>query len=181
MFLALLFNVLVGLAFSIFGRERIRIDGPWGRPAFPLVALFSVIIVTPMALYLYVTHPAWAWMYVVDPKTVPLLLLFPLLATHALAVIVGWMLGSRLIRRGFTRYAVYSLGAGLVMAAVLVAMLWERIGHSGSLTEFEKGLALDLFEVKLGYVLVVMVLGVCAAVTFVAIQLIGDSRRATSR
>ncbi len=181
MFLAIFFNLLVGLGLSICGRERIRIDGLWGRPAFPILFVFATVLLIPLALYLYLAHPAWTWMYALDPSDIPSLLFLPLLVGHGVAVIAGWVIGGRLIRAGNFRHALIGLVMGSLVLAVAVLGLWGRLGRAGTLEEFRDGRALGLFEVKLGYVLVVMVLGVGAAITIVALQLVRDSRRATSR
>lgn len=165
----------------MLGRERIRIDGPFAPPAFRLVTIFALVILVPMALYLYLAHSTWMWMYAVDPATVPSLLFFPLLVAHGGALIVGWLIGARLVVVRRTKTAAYALIGGGVALAVATLVLWSRLGHYGTREEFEGGRALGLMEVKLGYVLITMILGLAAAATLVALQLARDSRRATSK
>jgi hypothetical protein len=159
----------------------VRADGLFAAPAFPLVAIFIAVVLTPIALYLYLAHPSWSWMYLVDPADVPGLAIVPLLVLHGGLVVAGWYLGGRLIRTGREKQARYGLlGAGLVVL-LLSAIGWGRIGHYGSYRDFHGGRAIDLFDVKLGYVLVGLALGIGAAAGYVALELARDSRRVRTR
>ena len=158
-----------------------RADGVFASPAFPLVAIFIAVVLTPISLYLYLAHPAWSWMYLVDPDDVPGLAIVPLLVLHGGFVVAGWYLAGRLIRTGREKQARYGLlGAALVL---LVATLlgWRRLGHYGSYGDFHGGRAFDIFDVKLGYVLVGLAIGIGAAAGYVALELARDSRRVRTR
>lgn len=181
MSLDLLFNFILGVVFALCGRERIRIDGPFAPPAFWLVLIFAGVILLPLAFYLYIAHPAWTWMYAVDPARVPSILLLPLLVGHGLVFVGGWLVGGKLVRANRTRYAIYGvLGASLLLI-VFILMFWGRLGRYGTYEEFVDGRSLQLMEVKLGYVLIVILLGVGAAAVMTALQLVHDSRRATTK
>ena len=158
-----------------------RADGLFAAPAFPLVAIFIAVVLTPIALYLYLAHPAWSWMYLVDPGDVPGLAIVPLLVLHGGFVVAGWYLAARLLRSGRDKQARYGLlgAAAVVLLASLLA--WGRIGHYGSYQDFHGGRALDIFDVKLGYVLVGLALGIGAAAGYVALELARDSRRVRTR
>lgn len=147
------------------------------------MAVFVGIVLTPIALYLYVAHPAWSWMYLVDPSNVPGVAVVSLLVAHGGAVLGGWYAGARLVRAGKKReqLALYALAAGAVVVVVAVALAWGRIGRYGTYEEFHDGRALSLTEVKLGYVLVALTLGVAVAAGFVALELMRDSRRVRAR
>lgn len=181
MALDLFFNFLLGFAFALCGRERIRIDGPFAAPAFWLVLTFAGVILIPVALYLYAAHPAWSWMYMVDPENVPSILLLPLLVGHGLVFLGGWWVGGKLIRAHKTMPAIYGLLGGSVVLAVLTLLSWGRLGSYGTYSEFTDDRALNIMEVKLGYVLIVIFLGLGAAAVMVALQLLNDSRRATTK
>lgn len=158
-----------------------RADGLFAAPAFPLVAIFIAVVLTPISLYLYLAHPAWSWMYLVDPDGVPGLAIVPLLVLHGGAVVAGWYLGARLIRTGRDKQARYGLlGAGLVVL-LAAAIGWGRLGHYGSYGDFHGGRALDIFDVKLGYVLIGLALGIGSAASYVALELARDSRRVRTR
>lgn len=176
-----LLNACLGLAFAMCARDRVKADGPFAAPAFPLVGIFIGVVLMPIALYLYLAHPAWSWMYLVDPKGVPGLAIVPLLAAHAGAVVAGWYLGARLIRTGRDRVALYAIAGGAVVLLVASAIGWARIGAYGSYREFHGGQALDLWDVKLGYVLIGLVLGIGAAAGYVGLELVRDSRRVRTR
>ena len=177
----LLFNGCLGVAFALCARDRVRADGIFAAPAFPLVAIFIAVVLTPIALYLYLAHPAWSWLYLVDPGDVPGLAIVPLLVLHGGTVVGGWYLGARLIRTGREKQARWGVlgAAAVVLIATLVG--WGRIGHYGSYRDFHGGRSIALFDVKLGYVLVGLALGIGAAAGYVALELARDSRRVRTR
>jgi hypothetical protein len=179
----LLFNACLGLGFALCARDRLRSGGPFASPAFPLVGTFVGVVLAPITLYLYLAHPAWSWMYLVDPTRVPGLLAFTLLLAHAGAALGGWYLGARLIRAGKRQeqIATYSLAGAALILLVLVSLAWGRIGRYGTYDEFHDGRALSLVEVKLGYVLVALTFGIAIAAGFVALELMRDSRRVRAR
>ena len=160
-----------------------RVEGPFASPAFPLVATFIAVVLTPMALYLYLAHPAWSWMYLLDPSDVPALALISLLVAHGGTAIAGWYAGARLVRAGkkHEQAAFYALVGAAVVLLAAVGLTWGRIGRYGTYGEFHDGRALALTEVKLGYVLVALTIGLAVAAGFVALELMRDSRRVRAR
>jgi hypothetical protein len=160
----------------------VRAEGPFAWPAFPLVAIFIGIVLTPVTLYLYLAHPAWSWMYLFDPGDITGLTMASLLG-HAGMVMAGWYGGARLLRADKKKHliAVYLLIGGALAAMVSIALFWGRIGRYGTYAEFHDGRALELMEVKLGYVLVALALGVATAAGFVGLELMRDSRRVRAR
>jgi hypothetical protein len=179
----LIFNVSLGLAFAVCARDRVRADGPFASPSFLVVLLFTGILLVPMTFYFYVWHPAWTWMYLVDPDRIPALAVIPLVFLHGAFVIGGWYGGARLIRAGRARAAMYSIGVGGAVVLVATVTAWGRLGHVGTYQEFwdTPSRALPMMEVKLGYVMVAMVLGLAVAAGSVAVELVRDSRRVRSR
>lgn len=181
MSLDLVFNFILGVAFALCGRERIRIDGPFAPPAFWLVLIFAGVILVPLAFYLYIAHPAWTWMYAVDPEAVPSILLLPLLVGHGVVFVGGWLVGAKLVRAHKTKHAFYGVLGTSLLLVVMVLVFWGRLGRYGTYQEFVDGRSLHLMEVKLGYVLIVILLGLGAAAVMTALQLVHDSRRATTK
>ena len=142
--------------------------------------MFLGCIVAPMTTYLYVWHPSWTWLYLVNPESVPGFALLPLVAGHAVAMIAGWYLGARLVIAKKESMALYLAGAGLFLTLVGIAVFWGRLSEYGTYTEYWQNRSLDIMVVKLGYVLVAMALGTIAAAMFVAVELSRDSRRVRS-
>lgn len=145
------------------------------------MAIFIGVVATPITLYLYLVHPAWSWMYAIDPGRVPHLAIVPILAAHAGMVVVGWYAGARLLRLKRDRAALYTLAGAALVTLVVVLLAHHRLSSYGSYDEFHQGLALDLWDVKLGYVLVALALGLAAAAGYVALELARDSRRVRTR
>jgi hypothetical protein len=161
----------------------VRTEGPFASPSFALVATFIGVVLTPVTLYLYLAHPAWSWMYLVDPSSVPGLAVVTLLVAHGGTALGGWYVGARLVQAGKKKeqLALYVLAGATVVILVALALGWGRIGRYGSYVEFHDGRALALTEVKLGYVLVALTVGVGVAAGFVALELMRDSRRVRAR
>lgn len=171
----------LGLGFSLCARDRLRADGPFAAPAFVIVLAFVAVVLAPVTLYLYWAHPAWTWMYAVDPDGVPGLALLPLVFAHGGAVVLGWYVGARLFVAGRAKAVVYGAGGGALVALLGTLIFWGRLGRYGSYDEFHAGRDLALMEVKLGYVLVAMAVGVGGAAAYTAVELLRDSRRVRAR
>jgi len=159
----------------------VRADGPFAAPAFVLVLSFIAIVLMPAGLYLYVAHPAWTWMYMVDPVDVPSLAVVPMLVLHGSAVVGGYYLGGRLLRADRQRALLYSLAGGALSLVLMALLLRHRLFSYGSYRDWHGDRALDLMDVKLGYVLAALIPGILAAAGFVALELFRDSRRVRTR
>ncbi|HET6612747.1 MAG TPA: hypothetical protein VFG83_12195 [Kofleriaceae bacterium] len=174
-------TVGLGLGFSVCAQGRLRANGPFSAPAFGLVAMFGGVIVAPTALYFYWAHPAWSWLYLVDPDDLSTLSLLPLTAIHGGSVIAAWVGGSRLIRRDRARVALYATGGVFAVAVLAALLLRGRVFSYGTYDSFAAGNTLGLWDVKLGYALVPVVVGVTLAAGFVTLELFRDARRVRSR
>ncbi len=172
---------MLGLVFALCARDRVRADGPFAAPAFLLVLTFVGLVLLPAGLYLYVAHPAWTWMYLVDPADVPSLAVVPMLALHGGALVGGYYAGGRLVRADRQKALLYALAGGGVVLALIVLLLRERLFSYGTYLDWQRNTALDLMDVKLGYVLIALIPGIGAAAGFVAQELFRDSRRVRTR
>lgn len=177
----LVFNIALGLGFAYCARDRVRADGPFAYPAFPLLAAFSGIVVLPVALYLFLAHPSWSWMYLVDPDDVPAIAVVPMLTLQAGTIFGGWYAGARLIRAGQVRAVLISAAVVPGVLLIALALTWGRLGRYGTYGEYRDGRALPLMDVKLGYVLVGLMVGIVASAAFTAVELSRDSRRVRTR
>jgi hypothetical protein len=147
-----------------------------------LVALFAAIILTPATAYLYLAHPDWSWLYLVDAARVPRMFVVPAAAASAAALLAGWYGIARFVAGGVPRRQVLGALGAAGAAAVAVALLARgRLLHYGSYRDYHDGRAAALFEVKLGFVLVAVAVGMGAAVGFTAVELMKDARRAQAR
>ncbi|ACY16534.1 hypothetical protein [Haliangium ochraceum] len=178
---ALLILICCGLFFALCARERVRADGPFAAPAFPLVLSFLGVLCLPVVLYLYFVHPAWSWLYAVDPARVSELVAVPVILTTVLSLLGAWLLGAALVRAGRVRALWIALAAAAAGLALTLLLGFERLAHYGSYEVFHAQAAADLLEVKLGYALMAVLLGVGAATAFVAGELLRDGRRVRLR
>ena len=176
-----LVNLLFGIGFALIARDRIRADGPFAAPAFHLVLLHAAAVVAPIALYFYAVHPAWAWMYWIDPDKVSGLAVLPLTVGHAAIVIGGWYGSSLLLRRGYQGALLYVTGAVALVLLVLVVVGINRLGVAAEYDGYETPAGVPLFTVRLGWSFIVSLLALFGSAIYIAIELGGDGRRVRSR
>lgn len=173
-------NLLFGIGFALISRDRIRADGPFAAPAFHLVALHAAAVVAPMALYFYLVHPAWSWMYWVDPKKLAGVAVLPLMVGHAVLVIGGWYVASILIRRGYQGALLYIGGA---IALILLVLVVAGIGRLTTAAEYPswQDEGVSLLSVRLGWAFIVSLMALFGSAIYIAIELGRDGRRVRSR
>lgn len=181
MTIAIVVYLAVGLGFALAARDRVRADGPFATPAFHLVLMFAAAVVAPVALYFYAAHPAWSWLYLVDPDHVPGLAILPLVVGHAGIVVAAYYGGALLLRADRRREVVYTIGGLGVLALILVLALRGRLATSASYANYHAGRGRDLMEVELGWALLVSLLATAGSITYVLFELTRDARRVRSR
>jgi hypothetical protein len=176
-----LVNLLFGIGFALIARDRIRADGLFAAPAFQLVALHAAAVVAPVALYFYAVHPAWAWMYWVNPGRLAGVAVLPLMVGHAALVIGGWYGAGFLLRRGHQGALLYVGGAIGLTLFVLVIGGFHRLSTAAVFESWRDGQGVSLFAVQLGWAFVVSLLALFGSAIYVAIELGRDGRRVRSR
>src|SRR5215470_2384327 len=182
--IALILELWLGGFFAFCARARIRQAGPWAQPSLTLVGTFVAILLVPATAYLYLAHPDWAWLYLVDPEHVPRLVVVPIVAMSAAAVGAGYWGAARMLALvpGGARRALPGALAGVAALVLLLRFLARgRLLHVGTTGDFRGGRALPIFDVKLGYALIAVVVGLASAAAFVAWELARDGRRAQMR
>jgi hypothetical protein len=162
-------------------RDRIKADGPFASPAFHLVALHAGTIVAPIAFYFYAVHPAWAWLYSVNPQKLAGVAVLPLMVGHAALVIGAWYGSSILIRKGLQGALLYVAGGIALVLVILVATCIHRLSSAADYQGFIEKKGVSLFAVKLGWAFAVSVLALFGSAIYVAIELGRDSRRVQMR
>ncbi|MBP6631453.1 MAG: hypothetical protein KBG28_26140 [Kofleriaceae bacterium] len=181
-FVLALVNLVTGLVFAAIAGDRVRADGPFASPAFPLVALHAGGVVSPLALYMYLAHAEWSWLYLIDPDRVPGLAAIPLMVAHGGLVIVGWYVGAWVQRRAERRRMMrIALGVSAGLLVLVLALTWPRLTSSATFAGYARGATVGLFVVELGYALLVALLALGGSITYVAVELSRDGRRARSR
>ncbi len=176
-----LVNLLFGIGFAVIARDRIKADGPFAAPAFHLVALHAAGVVAPVALYFYAVHPAWAWMYWIDPGKLGGVAVLPLMVGHAMLVIGGWYTASLLIRRGYQGALLYIAGAIALLLLVLVVAGIDRIGTAADFVGWQVKRGVSVFSVQLGWAYLVSLMALFGSAIYIAIELGRDGRRVRSR
>lgn len=176
-----LVNLLFGIGFALIARDRVRADGPFAAPAFHLILLHAAAVVAPIALYFYAVHPAWAWMYWVNPEKLAGVAVLPLMVGHAALVIGGWYVASLLIRRGYQGALFYVAGAIALTLLILIVGGINRLGTAADFLGWQTRRGTSLFDVKLGWAFVVSLLALFGSAIYIAIELGRDGRRVRAR
>jgi hypothetical protein len=138
-------------------------------------------VVAPIALYFYAVHPAWSWMYWVDPAKISALAILPLLVGHAGLVLGGWYLAAILLRRGFQSAVFYTGGAVVLALLVLVVSSIRRISTAADYLGWGANKGISVFSVQLGWAFLVSLLALLGSAVYIAIELRRDGRRVRSR
>jgi hypothetical protein len=173
---------LFGIGFALVARDRLKADGPFASPAFQLVVLHAAAVVAPIALYFYAVHPAWAWMYWVDPAKLTGVFVIPLMVGHAALVVGAWYVSSILIRKGYTGALLYVSGAVALFLLILIIGTMNRLGTAADYLGFtEQHGGVSLFSVRLGWAFVVSLLAMFGSAIYLAIELGRDGRRVRAR
>jgi hypothetical protein len=173
--------LLFGLGFALVARDRVKADGPFASPAFQLVILHAGAVVAPVALYFYAVHPAWAWMYWVDPAKLAGVFVLPLMVGHAGLVVGAWYVSSLLIRKGLQGALIYVGGALALTLLILVVGGMGRLARATDYAGYPRGDGVSLFSVRLGWAFVVSMLALFGSAIYVAIELGRDGRRVRAR
>jgi hypothetical protein len=170
-------NLLFGIGFALVARDRVRADGPFAAPAFHLVLLHAAAVVAPVALYFYAVHPAWSWMYYVDPKKLAGVAVLPLMVGHAALVVGGWYIAAIVIRRGHQAAVLYAGGAVALTLLITVVAGSTRLFTAADFLGWQQNRGTSLFNVQLGWAFVVSLLALFGSAIYVAIELGRDGRR----
>lgn len=173
--------MLFGIGFALIARDRLKADGPFASPAFHLVALHAAAVVAPIALYFYAVHPAWAWMYWVDPAKLASVFVLPLMVGHAALVIGGWYASSYLIRKGLQGALFYVAGAIALFMLVMLIVTINRLVTATDYIGYPAHKGVGLLKVKLGWAFLVSLLAMFGSAIYVAIELGRDGRRVRAR
>lgn len=176
-----LVNLLFGIGFALIARDRIRADGPFAAPAFQLVSLHAAAVVAPVALYFYAVHPAWSWMYWVNPQKLAGVAVLPLMVGHAALVIGGWYGASLLLRRGYQGALLYAASAIALVLLLLIVAGIHRLSTATDYLGWQASQGISLFAVQLGWACVVSLLALFGSAIYVAIELGRDGRRVRAR
>jgi hypothetical protein len=145
------------------------------------VVLHAAAVVAPVALYFYAVHPAWSWMYWVDPHKLARVAVLPLMVGHAGLVIGAWYSSSLLIRKGLQGALLYMGAAVAFTLLVLVVGGIDRLGTAADYPGFAARQGTSLFKVQLGWAFAVSLLALFGSAIYVAIELGRDSRRVQAR
>jgi predicted MFS family arabinose efflux permease len=168
------------LVFAACARTQFTGGGsPWGRELAAVLS-FEAIIVWPVALYFYLVHPAWSWMYFVDPDRLPTGISLLVLLGYVATLLGGYLGGWALLRAHKERILWGVLGVVALALIVFLIACRSRVAHSGTYEEYHAGHALSVGEGKLGWALAATSTGVAIAMVLVGFTLWEQGKRSRS-
>ncbi len=172
---------MVGLLFARCARDRVRTAGPFATPSVWIVLAFTCIVAIPKTLYLYTAHPAWTWLYLLDPEHVPWFMVIPVVLAHGGALVGAWIAGAVAYRNERAHMVPLTAGLLALLLVVSLVLLTNRLTVYGSFQVYEAGSAVGIMDVKLGYSLIAISLGAGLSVVLAAVELVRDARRSRLR
>jgi hypothetical protein len=143
--------------------------------------MHAAAVVAPVALYFYAVHPAWSWMYWVNPDKLAGVFVLPLMVGHAGMVLAGWYGAGLLLRRGYQGALLYVVGAIALFALILVVSCIHRLSTDAEYQAFQEGQGKALFADRIGWAFIVSLLALFGSAIYVAIELGRDGRRVRAR
>ena len=168
------------MVFAACARTQFTGGGsPWGRELAAVLS-FEAIIVWPVALYFYLVHPAWSWMYFVDPERLPTGISLLVMLGYVATLLGGYLGGWALLRAHKDRILWGILAAVGVALIVFLIACRSRLAHTGTYEEYHAGHALTVGEGKLGWALAAASTGVAIAIVLVGFTLWEQGKRSRS-
>lgn len=168
----------MGLAFAYAARRQFR-EGrsPWG-PELRMVLSYELLIVWPIALYLYWVHGDWDLLYRYDPGALPRGTAPALLLLLTVALLAGYLGGRALVRRrGGERNLAWAVAAGTAATVIALVAGRARLFVYGTYAGFRRGDVVPLSETRLPWAIAIALVGAGAAAWLVAIAIASESPR----
>lgn len=178
--IAFIFNFTLGMILAYAAKDRLSVHGPWSSPALQIVVLFLSVVVFPFAMYCHVVHGSWASLYVFDGAKMHVVLRIVFALIQSLGLLLGWALSAKLLNLLGNRKFIIATCCVAMFSLFLVTMFGDRVGKVGNYLDWQGARALPLWQVKLGYVLVLMALALAVGAIFTAMELHKDGRRVRS-
>ena len=160
-----------GCIYALSGRGKINAEEFMGRWTLAVLVYHSVVF-TPAFLYAVVFYPDWSVMYFFEPLAVaPLSSMSWLYSAAALAlsfvlVMAGFSYGRSRVLSAKGPSAVTIIAFIYLVAAGVMAVLYRRTLHLGSLAQYRGEGTRFLFSRPLGYVFGAYLLSIPVSVWF---------------
>jgi hypothetical protein len=174
------FSLLSGLVLAAAARALIRAHtGTMLECSALRVALvYTGLVLCPAALYFYLAHPDWSWMYLVDPHRVPRVVVALLVLGYTASLVGGFAAGYALTRAGKFRELHGVIVTVGTVALVMVVLARQRVFNYGTYDDWQGHSGLQwVGHVKLGYALVVVAIASASALAYAGYQLHLAGRR----
>lgn len=144
-------------------------DAPlWDRPTLA-VALYAALVYAPASAYFLLFAGDWSFAYLVDSRDVPSAISLLLVLFDAAALVFGFLLGRRALRRRSLAALGWLALAPAAVAATIVLVLHRRLGVDASYDQVESDFGLrPLPGSPLGYAILWMDALVVAGAVFTA-------------
>ena len=132
---------MLGLLLPVVCAQGVKeAKNPYLSEYFLTVVLFELFFFIPLGTYLFFFHPDWSLMYFYDPANLTSRALVKVgigaLSLYMLFALLGFGVGSELVRRGRTNTAMVILAAGGVGLAVFAGFTIRQLTQVGTYADW---------------------------------------------
>lgn len=166
---ALPLGLSLGVGFAWSARRELRrvTTRDTASRGLGVAILFGLFVFTPVAAYFLAFEPDWCLAYLVDTTQASAALVPALLVLELISVPSGFLLGSRLLRRGDELNLLRVLGGGVVLTVGGAMLGLRRFAVQGSYVQFHGDFGTQpLAGSSLGYAILLLGFWLAVGLTF---------------
>lgn len=127
---------IVGLVFSWQTARQVQKTGYlFFNKYFGVLFLFQTLVLMPQAIYYYVAHPDWCWMYWTDSRKVPLSIAALTYLSYYPSMISGYALGFYLEKKK-THLSFTAIKISILFLLLFAVFAMKRLFYIGTLEQF---------------------------------------------
>lgn len=132
---------MVGALAALAGRAEIKLSPrhPLLTRSFAAFVAFALCVLVPVSVYFYVFHGDWFLLYLVDVREIPSAIALVGFVLEALVGVLGFSLGSSLLRSQREGLVGAAAATALAIAVLVPVLLRDRLSRVGSYAQFHGG------------------------------------------
>lgn len=132
---------MVGALAALAGRAEIKLSPrhPLLTRSFAAFVAFALCVLVPVSVYFYVFHGDWFLLYLVDVREIPSAIALVGFVVEALVGVLGFSLGSALLRSQREGLVGVAAAAALAFAVLVPVLFRDRLSRVGSYAQFHGG------------------------------------------
>ena len=144
----LMLGLATGVAAAAAGHSELLLSPrpPMLTAAFSAFLTFVLLVLLPVSVYFYVFHGDWFLLYLIDTGRVPSAIALVGFGLQAGFAVLGFLIGSALVRAQHKLAAWIAAGVGLVLALGSVGVSLDRLRVVGTFAQFHGSFGLEPYE-----------------------------------